>query len=58
MITTVVLHCCRCGQRLAVDLTIRLNDYGDFVLPGGTLNNEWALRWIRSHAEPSAQVVV
>lgn len=54
----VAFHCNRCHRGFTVQLHVGLDRDGDFVIPAGTLDNDWALRWARSHAEPSAALVV
>lgn len=51
--TLVLLHCMRCHARATVKLQLAIDEDGDLCIPVGTLENEWALRWRRSHAGPN-----
>lgn len=52
----VHFHCTRCCRGFAIELHVGLDSDGDLVIPPGTLDNDWALRWARSHAEPTAHL--
>lgn len=54
--TDVLLSCGRCGARIRAELDVtELPDC--YSIRAGTLDNDWALRWLRSHAEPQGQVI-
>lgn len=52
----IELSCARCGAQVRIEADIE--DLGETAdVPPGTLRNNWALRWARSHAEPTGKVV-
>lgn len=55
---TVRLRCRRCHAQHELELQVGIKADGSFTIPAGTLSNDWALRWARSHMEPEAGVMV
>lgn len=53
----ILLECRRCGDKLRCEVDGVLRDDNKWDVSSGTLNNNYVLRWARSHFQPDVQLV-